>query len=825
MAINTAITGSYFWNGKSYTNCFVYKGIKYSDCLYKDCFYIKYKLPEDITIDNLIKGIEYYIYELSFDGDNNKVYMALTLSHKEDYITNEEKQTYYSVNLDDFFNGLCLSGAIIKYHINGGQIVDYSVTAGYSSVTTEITDTNTPPLPLSNLFYKEYYTGKWLIKNYNVFVLNDIGYWYTSELQEDSLECVLNWDAFPAVFPETSIVLQASWDLDTIEVTYHYENGSIVTQKNQIYQAENGKYYINLREVSGSGWHTSNDTSTLRYDGLIYFSTLTPFSLWQSRDSYSDVILDCEYYSDRGFRLENTITKKFTIPGDKEDFNGFNEYYSYYPMRVGSQFTGWKARLSDEILLPGDTITGDYYVTTYLHAMWQPVSDILSGSFQITKDHIKYNGYKNIKKIEASSTATKYSLYIKGAGVGNLLQRTIMVRAIDSVGQEIDGSYLKFTRKNTLQSSTINFIVPANETCYLEIVAEKINTDPYQIVITTSSINWPNKELTIDCNGGTSETLNEFNITSQKKMFSTQPQTTSLISTTNFDTKTADTMRLPNKSDYYFTEWSTQEKDVSINKIIQSSYEYYEASSLPTENFVISANWEPNVFFIKYDGNDNDATTAMSSSSHKCDQDIHVLNQYARSTTLTFIPRKGKYIANQEWVNVSNVEPIINADNKNRKAKVHHTFNKWLNDKFEIESPDTIIDFDVFKDLNDVTSFNYGDTIDLTAQWRFNSIPLPHMERDGFIFMGWYDAPEGGNKIGDGGDEVIYEDHDITLYAHWDPIGLVMINTPQGWKKAVPYIYTDGTWKRALTNIYTNSDWQLGTNLGQNATDEQLEFL
>ena len=91
--------------------------------------------------------------------------------------------------------------------------------------------------------------------------------------------------------------------------------------------------------------------------------------------------------------------------------------------------------------------------------------------------------------------------------------------------------------------------------------------------------------------------------------------------------------------------------------------------------------------------------------------------------------------------------------------------------------------------------------------------------------MGWYDAPEGGNKIGDGGDEFTYEDHEITLYAHWDPIGLVMINTPKGWKKAAPYIYTDGTWKRALTNIYTNSEWQLGTNLGQNATDEQLEFL
>ena len=46
----------------------------------------------------------------------------------------------------------------------------------------------------------------------------------------------------------------------------------------------------------------------------------------------------------------------------------------------------------------------------------------------------------------------------------------------------------------------------------------------------------------------------------------------------------------------------------------------------------------------------------------------------------------------------------------------------------------------------------------LTANYKNNSITLPSASRAGYTFLGWYDAPVGGNKVGDAG-ECIYTNH------------------------------------------------------------------
>ena len=46
------------------------------------------------------------------------------------------------------------------------------------------------------------------------------------------------------------------------------------------------------------------------------------------------------------------------------------------------------------------------------------------------------------------------------------------------------------------------------------------------------------------------------------------------------------------------------------------------------------------------------------------------------------------------------------------------------------------------------------------------ALTLPTPTRDGYWFVGWYDAAEGGNKIGDAG-ATYNPSNEITLYAHW----------------------------------------------------------
>lgn len=91
---------------------------------------------------------------------------------------------------------------------------------------------------------------------------------------------------------------------------------------------------------------------------------------------------------------------------------------------------------------------------------------------------------------------------------------------------------------------------------------------------------------------------------------------------------------------------------------------------------------------------------------------------------------------------------------------------------------------------------------------------LPEVSRPGYTFLGWFTYS--GEQITETTD---VKGQDITLVAHWDPLGLVEIYYGGKWKKAVPYIYNGSEWQRALTYINENgtiSSWELGTNYGQN---------
>jgi len=61
---------------------------------------------------------------------------------------------------------------------------------------------------------------------------------------------------------------------------------------------------------------------------------------------------------------------------------------------------------------------------------------------------------------------------------------------------------------------------------------------------------------------------------------------------------------------------------------------------------------------------------------------------------------------------------------------------------------------------------NSGSCATASEKYTGAALTLPTATRDGYWFIGWYDAAVGGNKVGDAGDK--YNPmNEITLYAHW----------------------------------------------------------
>lgn len=63
-----------------------------------------------------------------------------------------------------------------------------------------------------------------------------------------------------------------------------------------------------------------------------------------------------------------------------------------------------------------------------------------------------------------------------------------------------------------------------------------------------------------------------------------------------------------------------------------------------------------------------------------------------------------------------------------------------------------------------------GGTVHLHAQWSPGNVALPNPgAKEGFAFQGWFDAPSGGNKVGDAGTSLSIS-QSATVFAQWKPI-------------------------------------------------------
>lgn len=660
---------------------------------------------------------------------------------------------------------------------------------------------------------------------------------------------ITNWnevnlhDDYPIIYPETELKLIAEWDYGgaTFNVIY-VANGTTWKTETFTYSEE----WVNLTQNTPSrdkytftGWRTdeekefsaiqNNDTADMPYynEGSLInckrTSDLRLYALWKKNSLYSITIKSNGGRYGQGSWSTAKLSFEFPPSDAVSNSDTYFDTITGMPKKHGYTFKGWRASLSDRTCYAGDnvSVTSDEFKYEWI-AQWKETVINLTKSIIVTS-RLDFTGQVLVYKIIPDRNMTcRIDCTIDTDQGTNQHQK---IRILDSIGQLVpflNGKYY-------LYDSAAFISLKKGKPYYLEIKANKINND-YYAEYRIDSISDNDGQISADPTGG-SYYIDDYNSSSESftvaiganknlaGISSTTLQNRDL-SDVSIDIKSQNYYGKPYKSGYQFKEWLSESCPPENNREFlsirpwQSSYNIYVTNYLPTYDFNVKATWELNTCYINYDGNNPTEGHMTYGECKRTIPESLFQNNYKRSTIVTYNTRGGFY-EDTEWETSTQGNMIIvdKSNSETRSSKLYHNFAGWYDsdDGTGTQYNDTI--------TIDDTSYGYVKTI--YAKWQFNKPTiLPTATRPGFIFMGWF--TEDGIQVT---NETELIDHEITLYAHWDPIGLVMINTPEGWKKAVPYIYTEGTWKRALTNIYTNSNWQLGTNLGQNATDEQLEFL
>lgn len=110
---------------------------------------------------------------------------------------------------------------------------------------------------------------------------------------------------------------------------------------------------------------------------------------------------------------------------------------------------------------------------------------------------------------------------------------------------------------------------------------------------------------------------------------------------------------------------------------------------------------------------------------------------------------------------------LLNAFGYNKQSLVNHWANYGRNENRKAVDANARSTYPIGATVN--LAAKEGDVIELYTQFgeAIEPVVFPSITRDGFKFLGWYDKPTGGNKIGDAG--YIYMPTDLkNFYAHWE---------------------------------------------------------
>ena len=204
---------------------------------------------------------------------------------------------------------------------------------------------------------------------------------------------------------------------------------------------------------------------------------------------------------------------------------------------------------------------------------------------------------------------------------------------------------------------------------------------------------------------------------------------------------------------YSFEGWYTEE--VNGRKVGSINNEY-----TPTEDIILYAHWKRNLYTITLDGQ---GATQLDTEK--------IFEDYDDGIYLD------EDLANKMTTTQNSIGNIM------RQYKITYDYNRG-GDEYDIGQGEAsylfggyytekngngtqLIDAGNRFITNDFTNTYFEEDSTIYAKWTEAAISLIEpQEREGYTFEGWYTAPDGGNRIGDAGEDYI-PTRDIRIYAHW----------------------------------------------------------
>lgn len=852
---------------------FIHRGVRYiSDdaghFTYKNYNYLKFYLTEDLISTyniNLSHPMDVYVNSIT-PGEGVLYIVQLSLSHRPD--ENIIPQTI-ATNLAGIYNYINMPEARIKFHPNGGVAASgKSINSIDKCSTSQNTFSEKNLYNVDTLFTKTGYTGTgWTLlhptnKDQFLTISQDNQTETSAERFANKIDL---YDDYVPIYPETAYYLYANWTPKQYKITYYHSWGLPITNTDGTTKETLITYKSSITipsdiipgDVSDaifSGWE-EKDKNTTYYYGSTFFldqpNDVKLFPVYTTAGS-DDLVY---YYPNGGLGGVQSYTQSGTRinlkPDGKPETNQYGDWVAQsLPYRMGYRFTGWKSKKTGDVKQPGELINtnnqGRIWIAQWDTNLADTYSTQTTGPETETIINRNYHQYTENFLIEPSSVDRTITLSpIQYTGVYYKYAFAVCWRIFNQKGETVPGSYCRWIHKKNESVSNTVVSLPADQTYQIQVASEYIGNEfsemwedrEYQWTFsqTLSSIT-----ATISPNGGsfkvgtnTSYSNNDISLSNfppNKNWIGISSNTSSGLSTFNGIANQYPGLPDQHTGYWYSKKWiGTTEMVPNYLQTISSITAW--ATPLPQKSFSVSAVWNPNKFYIQYHGNGNDSNTAMANSSHDYKGTVSLSqNLYTRSTKINLDSRYGNYNNFTTWWNSLSDQVTVSAGSNNnvQVCSVKHTHNGWsASDKTLSASYSK--SYDSFKDDLGISEpsplSNYGTTVVLTAIWNFNGITLPVMEREGFKFLGWYTAPEGGTFKGMGGASYVCEDKEVTLYAHWEPIGLVQIYVDNKWKYAIPYVYDGTSWKRAMQYTYNGTTWKQGAGSGQNMTNQQLENL
>ncbi|MBE5814159.1 MAG: hypothetical protein E7320_02990 [Clostridiales bacterium] len=184
---------------------------------------------------------------------------------------------------------------------------------------------------------------------------------------------------------------------------------------------------------------------------------------------------------------------------------------------------------------------------------------------------------------------------------------------------------------------------------------------------------------------------------------------------------------------YWYVDYYrfTGNNGVTIQSAQQTFNSTGSSASTPSGSFSTS---------IKY-------TVSYDANGGNCGQSVGYATSVSENVSLP-TPKRSGYIFNGWYTAAAGGNRVGGAEEKYKPETDITLYAQW-------GRPSTV-----------TYNANGGSCSTATEKYTGNALTLPVASREGYWFVGWYDAASDGNKIGEAGASYIPQ-NDITLYAHW----------------------------------------------------------